>query len=94
MPDGYAPYDYVQYVPGISTVATRSGEALCDQVMLHKENGKAHNIRLTETLIRLASATTQETIRSSCRSEGLDWNQYSAHPAGPELMLMMVQGLA
>ena len=54
-------------------IPTRIGEAFCDQVMrtLRKENGKARNISLTETLMRLASAATQETTRSSCQSEGL-----------------------
>ena len=71
------------------------GEVLCDQVMrpLRKDNGKARNISLTETLMGLASATTQEAVRSIDDKEGLAWNQYSAHPPGPELLLMTMQGL-
>ena len=60
---------------------------------LKKENGKARNIIFTETLVRFASVTTQEAVRSVNRTEGLNWDQYSVHPAGPELMLMIVSGM-
>ena len=44
--------------------------------------------------MRLAIAVTQEAIRTTTDSqEGLDWNQYSAHQAGPELMLMLTRGI-
>ena len=69
--------------------------ALCGQTIrpLQKENGKPRNISLMEVLIKFASGTVQEAIRDGDRAEGLDWKQYSAHPAGPELMLMVSSGI-
>ena len=66
---------------------------------IRKENGKPRNISLMECLVKFASGVVQETVRqgrvagdgSSC--EGLHWSQYGSQPAGPELMLMVHQGL-
>ena len=60
---------------------------------LKKPNGKARPIALLEVLLKVASGALQDTIRDSETGEGLDWNQYGAQPAGPELMLMVGQRL-
>ena len=60
---------------------------------LKKPNGKARPIALLEVLLKVASGALQDAIRDSEAGEGLDWNQYGAQPAGPELMLMVGQGL-
>eukprot|EP00973_Karenia_brevis_P077748 10803458-Karenia_brevis.AAC.1 len=55
---------------------------------LKKPNGKPRPIALLEVLFKLASGVLQDVLRSMPGGEGLDWNQYGGHPAGPELMLM------
>ena len=64
-----------------------------------KESGKPRNISLLECLFKFASGVTQHAIRRgkphqpSDHPEGLRWDQYGGQPAGPELMLMVHQGL-
>ena len=60
---------------------------------LKKPNGKARPIALLEVLLKLASGVIQDEIRKSPSGEGAAWNQYGSLPAGPELMLMVGQGL-
>ena len=76
-------------------VPPRVATVLVDQVMrpLRKDNGKARNISLMEVLVKFASGVTQAAIRESDPAEGLGWSQYSAHRAGPELMLLVAQGI-
>ena len=51
-----------------------------------------------ECLFKFASGVVQDSIRArpatgSDSAEGLHWSQYGGQPAGPELMLMVHQGL-
>ena len=65
---------------------------------IKKDNGKPRNISLMEGLFKVASAAIQEAIRKikpkpGDNPEGLEWTQYGGQPAGPELMLMVHQGM-
>eukprot|EP00973_Karenia_brevis_P078378 10881484-Karenia_brevis.AAC.1 len=64
---------------------------------LRKPNGKPRNISLMECVFKFASGVIQDVIRELGREdgtgEGLHWSQYGGQPAGPELMLMVGQGL-
>ena len=70
-------------------------ETLTKQVLrpLTKPNGKPRPIALLEVFFKIASGCVQDAIRLQPDGEGLDWNQYGGHPAGPELMLMVGQGM-
>ena len=76
-------------------VAPKVAEIMTRQMLkpLKKPNGKPRPIALLEVLLKLASGVVQDVIREMPGGEGLDWNQYGSHPAGPELMLMVGQGL-
>ena len=64
-----------------------------------KENGKPRNISLMECMFKFDSGVVQDAIRrmpaasAASTAEGLHWSQYGGQPAGPELMLMVHQGL-
>ena len=64
-----------------------------------KDNGKPRNISLMESLFKIASGLVQDAIRrrtpcsKDTNAEGLHWSQYGGQQAGPELMLMVHQGL-
>ncbi|CAK0830693.1 unnamed protein product, partial [Prorocentrum cordatum] len=62
-----------------------------------KPNGKPRNISLMECVLKLASGIVQDVIREigakNGTGEGLHWSQYGGQPAGPELMLMVGQGM-
>ena len=66
---------------------------------IKKPNGKPRNISLMECLLKLASGVTQDAIRregptlQDHNAEGLHWSQYGGQAAGPELMLMVHQGM-
>eukprot|EP00973_Karenia_brevis_P092554 12412977-Karenia_brevis.AAC.1 len=60
---------------------------------LKKPNGMPRPIALLEVFLKFASGCIQDAIRMQPGGEGLDWNQYGGHPAGPELMLMVGQGM-
>ena len=66
---------------------------------IKKDNGKPRNISLMESLYKFASGVVQDAVRrrpaksAENSSEGLHWSQYGGQPAGPELMLMVHQGL-
>lgn len=60
---------------------------------LRKPSGGPRNISLLECLFKLASGVVQDTLRLDCGGEGLDWDQYGGHKGGPELMLMVGQGM-
>ena len=83
------------HVP-LSVVAILAGQVLRP---IRKENGKPRNISLMECLVKFASGIVQDAIRSgkvhdtNSTQEGLHWSQYGGQPAGPELMLMVHQGL-
>ena len=72
-----------------------------DQVLrpIKKDNGKLRNISLMECVFKFASGVIQDAVRQrcppslDCDAEGLHWTQYGGQPAGPELMLMVHQGL-
>jgi hypothetical protein len=73
--------------------------ALQEQVLrpLRKESGKPRNISLMECLLKFAAGVVQDVVREYGQAdgsgEGLHWSQYGGQPAGPELMLMVGQGL-
>ena len=65
---------------------------------IKKDNGKPRNISLMEALFKLASGVVQDCIRNRRQrgddtAEGLHWSQYGGQSAGPELMLLVHQGM-
>ena len=76
-------------------------ELLVGQLLrpIKKENGKPRNISLMDCLFKFASGVVQDTIRrlpapsAETSAEGLRWTRYGGQAAGPELMLMVHQGL-
>ena len=76
-------------------VPDKVAEIMTRQILrpIRKPNGKPRPIALLEVLFKLASGVLQDLLRTTPEGEGMDWNQYGAHPAGPELMLMVGQGM-
>ena len=80
-------------------VACTVAATLQEQVLrpLRKPNGKPRNISLMECLLKFPAGVVQDVVRecgdADGSGEGLHWSQYGGQPAGPELMLMVGQGL-